>query len=72
MNGQISTAIDIPPCGVPQGSIGGHILWLLFSQMLFMSMRLIARSMTGVVEEVVDIIKDLMRKKVKLKLLVVS
>ena len=44
----------------------------VISQMLFMSMRLIARCLTGVVEEVVDIIKDLMQRKVKIKLLVVS
>ena len=31
VDGQVSAALDIPPCGVPQGSIGGPILWLLFT-----------------------------------------
>ena len=31
MDGQLSDPIDIPPCGVPQGSIGGPILWLIFT-----------------------------------------
>ena len=30
-DGQISAPLTIPPCGVPQGSIGGPILWLLFT-----------------------------------------
>ena len=31
VDGQLSTPLDIPPCGVPQGSIGGPILWLIFT-----------------------------------------
>ena len=31
MDGQLSDPIDIPPCGVTQGSIGGPILWLIFT-----------------------------------------
>ena len=31
VDGQLSTALDLPQCGVPQGSIGGPILWLLFT-----------------------------------------
>ena len=31
VDGHLSAPIDIPPCGVPQGSIGGPILWLIFT-----------------------------------------
>ena len=31
VDGQLSAALDLPQCGVPQGSIGGPILWLLFT-----------------------------------------
>ena len=31
VDGQVSAALNIPSCGVPQGSIGGPILWLLFT-----------------------------------------
>ena len=31
MDGQVASALNIPSCGVPQGSIGGPILWLLFT-----------------------------------------
>ena len=31
MDGQVSAALNLPSCGVPQGSIGGPILWLLFT-----------------------------------------
>ena len=31
VDGQLSTPLNIPACGVPQGSIGGPILWLLFT-----------------------------------------
>ena len=31
VDGQISEPINIPSCGVPQGSIGGPILWLVFT-----------------------------------------
>ena len=31
VDGQVSPALNIPSCGVPQGSIGGPILWLLFT-----------------------------------------
>ena len=31
VDGQQSSPLDIPPCGVPQGSIGGPILWLIFT-----------------------------------------
>ena len=31
VDGQLSAPLDIPPCGVPQGSIGGPILWLIFT-----------------------------------------
>ena len=31
MHGHQSSSLDIPPCGVPQGSIGGPILWLIFT-----------------------------------------
>ena len=31
VDGQVSAALSIPSCGVPQGSIGGPILWLLFT-----------------------------------------
>ena len=31
VDGQISAPVSIPTCGVPQGSIGGPILWLLFT-----------------------------------------
>ena len=31
VDGHMSPPLDIPPCGVPQGSIGGPILWLLFT-----------------------------------------
>ena len=30
IDGQVSAPLNIPHCGVPQGSIGGPILWLLF------------------------------------------
>ena len=31
IDGQLSTPMKIPQCGVPQGSIGGPILWLIFT-----------------------------------------
>ena len=31
VDGYMSPPLDIPPCGVPQGSIRGPILWLLFT-----------------------------------------
>ena len=31
VDGQQSAPLEIPPCGVPQGSIGGPILWLIFT-----------------------------------------
>ena len=31
VDGQMSPALDLPQCGVPQGSIGGPIMWLLFT-----------------------------------------
>ena len=31
IDGQVSAPLSIPSCGVPQGSIGGPILWLLFT-----------------------------------------
>ena len=31
VDGHLSKPLEIPPCGVPQGSIGGPILWLLFT-----------------------------------------
>ena len=31
VDGHLSAPLEIPSCGVPQGSIGGPILWLLFT-----------------------------------------
>ena len=31
VDGHLSAPLTIPPCGVPQGSIGGPILWLIFT-----------------------------------------
>ena len=31
VDGQLSPPLEFPPCGVPQGSIGGPILWLIFT-----------------------------------------
>ena len=31
VDGHMSDPLPIPQCGVPQGSIGGHILWLIFT-----------------------------------------
>ena len=31
VDGQLSPALALPQCGVPQGSIGGPIMWLLFT-----------------------------------------
>ena len=31
IDGQLSAPLQLPPCGVPQGSIGGPLLWLLFT-----------------------------------------
>ena len=31
VDGQLSTPLELSSCGVPQGSIGGPILWLLFT-----------------------------------------
>ena len=31
VDGHLSPPLPIPPCGVPQGSIGGPILWLIFT-----------------------------------------
>jgi hypothetical protein len=31
VDGQLSAPLDRPQCGVPQGSIGGPIMWLLFT-----------------------------------------
>ena len=31
VDGKLSSPLDIPSCGVPQGSIGGPLLWLCFT-----------------------------------------
>ena len=31
MDGELSSPLDLPDCGVPQGSVGGPLLWLLFT-----------------------------------------
>ena len=31
VDGQLSPPLALPQCGVPQGSIGGPIMWLLFT-----------------------------------------
>ena len=31
VDGQLSVPLEIPQCGVPQGSIGGPIMWLIFT-----------------------------------------
>ena len=31
VDGQLSSRLDLLSCGVPQGSIGGHLLWLCFT-----------------------------------------
>ena len=31
VDGELSTPLDLPECGVPQGSVGGPLLWLLFT-----------------------------------------
>ena len=31
MDGHLVAPLAIPPCGVPQGSIGGPIIWLIFT-----------------------------------------
>ena len=31
VDGNLSSPLDVPSCGVPQGSIGGPLLWLCFT-----------------------------------------